>query len=320
MDKAKYIVSLIGTNPLPAFLTILKNYDVDSKVFLIYTSNSKNNIGTENVAKNLELVLKEKIKDIDINLTECDKSDIKVIDSTIEQLYSHISTDLKSKLILDYSSGTKAMSVIFCNRFLKKNLEGLEVVISYLDDESEDVIEDGKSVFSRSRYLVRSILEDVDIDIQDVTRIHGYFFVRMPCIEECVTRGSKKLKYTISNKKIILKRKLNIENKENEKGIKIYVDSLALLNGRLIIYYESQYKNEQKDKYKKELFKVKDIAEKLGGSRSIIAYKCDCNPKTVEGLKKDIRRAYEYEMEKRLRIIGVEESFTDYINKIKEFH
>ncbi|HCJ58214.1 MAG TPA: hypothetical protein DHV55_13290 [Clostridiaceae bacterium] len=318
-DKADYIISLLGTNPLPAFLSILKNSDANTKVFLVYTSKSQYNIGTKNIANNILIVLEEKIENIQIVPIECDKSDIKAIDGTINEIFNLIIEDMgvkvgnkkTEKLVLDYSGATKVMSVIFCDRVLAKHIEGLDVVISYLDDNEETIIENTKNSIFTSRPSIKKALLSTDINIQDITRIHGYSLQNLIHVKGCQTKGGSNIQYIIPNGKISLAKKNSGENS-------ISVDSLALKNGRLIIYYQSAYRQGKKDRYKRELFKVKDIAEKLGGSRSQFVYKCDCKEDVIEGLKKDIRRAYEYEMEKRLYILKDSESFVDYINMIIE--
>ena len=64
-----------------------------------------------------------------------------------------------------------------------------------------------------------------------------------------------------------------------------------------------------------ELFWLKDVAEKLGGSRSGMVYRCDCDDNTKEGLKDDLRRDYEFDIKKRLKILDIDTSFADFLSE-----
>ncbi len=309
----KLVVSLIGINPLPAFITILNNYDADTELFLVYTEASQDNFGSKAVAENLKKVIEERINGINITLLKCDKSDNRKINGCINNLFNSIKNRMKKddrvKLLLDYTSGTKAMSAVFAERVLNVNIEGLTTVISYVDDNQNVILEDSNTV-GMSRFVrIRDAVKNLDISIGDVARIHGY-------------KLEKKVKESVDDNGIRYIDSSDSAAFINDNGNRIIVNKVYLLDVKLVLGFESKYINKKEsdnklNKLKMELFEFKDKAEKLGGSRSIIIYKCRCSNKDGETLKKDIRSAYEYEMNRRFSIIPHDQQF---VNEVKNIY
>lgn len=302
----KYIVCLVGTNPLPAFITILKNYKVGTKVLLVHTEGSVNNIGSKVIAQNLKKVLEEKFQGIDIELLECDKSNMKKIDSFVNRLFRNIKKsigdDCKAELLLDYTSGTKAMSAVISERVINSNIDGISTRISYVDDNQNIVLED-EGVGGESRiYQIRDVIKNCQISIKEVVNIYGYK-IKEP-IEEKIYE--KDIKYLFSKEPIMF---------YNDIGNSIYIDEVYLLDGKLALCFKSKYLGEREKvgKLKLELFEFKDKAEKLGGSRSIIVYQTDCSEVDERKLRKYLKRDYEFEMERRLEFVKENETFRDKI-------
>lgn len=298
--KADCFISIIGTNPLPGFYTSLKYCDMNTYVKLVFTKATENSIGSERLAKNLKCVIGEKIPGIKIDLVECDKSDIKKIQACINKIIKDFTYSDESKnIILDYTSGTKAMSAIFVNRFLNIKNDIDTVKVAYLNDEDEKIYEYSRND-EEMAYPIKDILNDYDISVQNITNIYGYNLKSVDTIEN------------------ILNGKVNRIIKpcfSSLKGWQMYVDEVYFLNGTLILCFKSNYTYAHKSRYKIELFKFKDIADKLGGSRSHVLYQSDCDEELIRKLKIDITTDYEHILLNRFNFIDFSKTFEDEIIK-----
>ena len=56
--KADYIIVLVGTNPIPNFISILALAEEGSVIYLVYTEDTYESIGTKKVSDNLEKAIK----------------------------------------------------------------------------------------------------------------------------------------------------------------------------------------------------------------------------------------------------------------------
>jgi len=306
IPNRRFIVSLIGTNPLPAFITILKNYHENTKIFLIYTEYSESNVGSKIIAENLKVVLEEKIPGIDVSLMKCDKSNTRIINGCIKDLLKCIETlmdENKCELILDYTSGTKAMSAIFAEKVLHADIENLSTYISYVDDNQNVILEDTKLIGKSSIVLVRDAVRNMDVSIEDVVRIHGYK-ISNPVKENMDENNIRHIDGPIVF--------------ENNIGNRISADEVYLIDCKIAVCFKSRYfgMKERVGKLKMELFEYKDKAEKLGGNRSIILYKSDCDEGKKGLLLRYLKRDYEFEMDKRLFFVNEDESFKDRIKRM----
>nr|WP_272507486.1 hypothetical protein [Clostridium aestuarii] len=297
---------------MPSFITLLKNSSNKTKVFLIHTENvNGTSIGTRAVAENLMEVLKEKKKGINVQLIPSDKSDIKEIIKVIKKIQRLIEKDnseclSRKAVLIDYTSGTKIMSALFYNKF--KELRSDKYMFTYIDDNSEHMIlDDGDKI---RKIPISDIEKEEKVAIEDISRIHGYKIANIDqCIEEKIeTERGNTLIYLYPRKD----EKIKFINK---RYVEVKVDSILLLNYKLYLYEVSSEK--EKSKCKMELFILKDKAEKIGGGRSKFYYKCKANDKGLKALKNDIKTDYEYEMDKRLRILNKEFTIEDEIKKLK---
>lgn len=308
-NNADYYISLIGTNPLPAFITLLKNCDNNTIIYLVHTTESRNNFGSKKVAENLKGIIEKRIPEVNINLVPCDKSNIKDINKCISKLVNNIKKSIRenqnARLVLDYSSGTKVMSALFAERIFNIDIEGLTTIISYVDDNQGKILEDSKFVDDRA-LEIKNVVNRFDISIEEITKIHGYKLEKK--VEEKVYK--KNIKYLKSESSIVF---------INENGTRICVDKVYLLNGRLLLCFKSKYLGEGKKTgvLKMELFEFKDRADKLGGNRSVIIYRSDCDKDKEEILKKDIKRAYEFEMKNRIEFVSMDSNF---VEKVKDIY
>lgn len=313
-SNVDYLVSLIGTNPMPSFITTLKNCNEKSKIYFVYTESSEINIGTKKVSENLANVLEDKISNIDIQFVKCDKSDTEKIGETatkiLQEVKNHIDKDpyKNKRLVLDYSSGTKVMSSIFYDRFKEFKLENCKVVPSYVNDIRGEIIDDK---FTK----VEEVVKDNNLGIEDITKIHGYKLKNKQSVKE--------LKYETSSGHYIyrLRAQEKVQFGKSSENL-IEVDSVIMLKGRIYIYYVSKYPKQDSDKgkLKMELFLLKDMAEKLGGSRSRMIYKSNIKEKNIKALEKDLTRDYDFDMEKRLFILGKGEILEDKLKEWQEIY
>lgn len=306
-NYADYYISLIGTNPLPAFITLLKNCNKNTSIYLVHTTVSKINFGTEEVAENLKEVIKERVPGVNISLIPCDKSDAKDISKCINRLFKDIKESMrenqKARLVLDYSSGTKAMSALFAEKIFNAHIEGLTTIISYVDDNQGKILEDSKFIGENRALEIGNVVNKLDMSIEEITKIHGYKIERG--LEEKVYKGN--VKYLESSASIVF---------VNKNGTRICADEVYLLNGRLLLCFKSKYLGKGTGTLKMELFEFKDRADKLGGNRSGIMYKSDCGEDKEETLRKDMQRAYEFEMKERLYFVPMNSNFRDRVEEI----
>jgi len=179
INKADYIVSLVGKNPMPSFITVLNYLGYKPKIFLVHTEKSEKNIGTKKVAENIKKVLMEKNNQLTIELIECDKSNSKEIDDIVNSIIKSIKEDvLENKkdegeiiLLLDYSGGTKAMSAVFYERIINFKDNIIRTIVSYVDDKIIKLYSKSKDVKSLK---IEDVFEGESFLIKDIVRLHGY--------------------------------------------------------------------------------------------------------------------------------------------------
>ena len=156
MDKVGSLVLLVGENTLPNYLAamVLKPRD---KIFLFYSKMTKKP-ATEEPAKRLKKVLKERIKE----------ERLEIIDCYIEEPWSaskvraaYDKAEIPEGSHLNYTGGTTVMAVHIYEKWKKENNSFCEA--SYIDGEN------GKIYFTRGH----SIDIDVSIDFETLFRLQG---------------------------------------------------------------------------------------------------------------------------------------------------
>ncbi|WP_051411175.1 hypothetical protein [Acetivibrio clariflavus] len=313
INKVDYIVSLVGKNPMPSFITILNYLEYNPGVFLVYTRKSEENIGTKKVAENIRDVLMNKDSKLTIELKECDKSDPGEIDKVVKSIVEFIKEDVSQNkkheeeviLFLDYSSGTKAMSAIFYEQIVNLEDDIIRTVVSYVDDRIIKLYSKTKKVNS---VKIEDVFKGKNISVEDIAKLHGYkISSNFRVIDE-------NLGYIqgVENEKIIF------ENGNNEQKIKVNGVAFLPSRGNLVLCFDSKKKNYKEQKL--ELFENKYFTNKLGGDKSIFIYRANFRKSInnedkdeIERYKKDLRneivRLYDYEMRNRCYLIDKEESF-----------
>lgn len=311
-DKINYIISLIGKNPLPSFITILGHLDSNPNVILVFSEATKSNIGTKRVAENIKEVLLEKNPEIKVFLRSCDKSSPEEIESVVGKILTDIDNDAKNndnifergRVLLDYSSGTKAMSAIFYDRVINYNSNHLYTLVSYVDDKEEKIIIFSKKLNIEKSITIEDAIDGRNISIADITRLHGYK-LKDPLVAE--VKCDSGIKYIKANGKITFLNSIT--------GNVVEVDEVALSRASLILCFDSESQDAGGEKF--ELFRIKYFANKIGGDRSKFIYRSNFinvkgeNYKTK--LEKDVARAYEFDMRDRCYLIDEYENFKEFI-------
>ena len=241
-------IALVGKNPLPIYISALENCRKVNRIFLIYTSENKENISSKVVAENIREALIKKIGNVEIELIACDKSNISLIEKTIKDIKEIIKSNSIENIILDYTGGTKIMSVLFCNKFKMANclltyvsFEGKEI---YKHTSLDDFYEEENPT------PISDVLRRYDIKTEDVINLHGY-------------------KYKEDNKLAFVDKKGNVLVNKKLRDVKFCQDEF-----RLYIEFEQLVKEANDIK---EYFRYKDFGEKLGGTETkiIISVKLD---------------------------------------------
>lgn len=170
-----HLILLVGTNPLPNYVTALFLRDEIIKIFLVHSDNNSNQKGTQEIASWLKdgIICKGfAAKNIELIPLE-DASSAEAIKMNLESL-------LLPKLIprtsvhLNYTGGTKTMAVHVHAWLTKQAGEGVvtEAVFSYLDARTHQLLYDGGicSASGDLRDKEKTRIEKID----DLLRLHGY--------------------------------------------------------------------------------------------------------------------------------------------------
>jgi hypothetical protein len=320
-NRVDYIVSLVGKNPMPSFITALNYLECNPKIFLVHTEKSegKENIGTKRVAENIKEVLMKKNNQLTIELKGCDKSNLekiaKVVNSIIDSVKKDLSENKKHEeiiLLLDYSGGTKAMSAVFYERMINFKENIIYTVTSYIDDKIIKLYSKSKNT---ENIKIKQVFKEPNISIEDITKLHGYkikkysnFNKKVICGDICYFEG-------VDGSKIIF------ENGNKEQEVTVDGAAFLSLKGSIVFCFDSKIENDKRQQ-KFELFKIKYYANKLGGSKSIFLYRSrfinNKGEDYKEDLKNEIVRFFDYEMRDRCHLINKNMSFEETIKIISK--
>ncbi len=165
----EHLILLIGTNPLPNFVTVryFLQYNLNLRnIWLVHSEDNKYQSGTSFFAENLRILLKKSNDDLSCNF-------IPLINLASDQaikrdLESHLlkKADKSNKFHLNYTGGTKTMAV-HAYSFLKENFKD-RISFSYLDARSYRLIWD------ESDDCTDDLREKVKISLDDLLFLHGY--------------------------------------------------------------------------------------------------------------------------------------------------
>lgn len=262
MNNVKYYISLVGKNPMPNYISALNFCNKDTIVYLVYTEGSKNNISTKNVAINIKTNIEKKINNIKVILKPCNKSDSTNIEDVANDILDEVKKEskecykknIKPKIILDYTGGTKSMAAIFVNIFeiRQKENDKADFSASYMAKTGKCIYETSFKFIDEEKNVEREEVsyncEQIngynEITVDDIINLHGYELV----IED----DTYKLK---NNDGYIF---------NGYKGIVIY--KILLDELKLQIYFKVECQQSKVKELVDKYFYIKDISEKIGGT------------------------------------------------------
>lgn len=261
-----YLILLVGLNPLPNYISALKNIDESTEVYLVYTKDSEENLGTEKIAFNLENLLMKRFNDrLIINMIDIDKSHPLKIDHCID---NRILKDIinknevgdEYKVILDYTGSTKILASKFYSKVkefeIKNKNQKLRVGYSYVDAASGDIK-------IKKAFLEEENYEEVILEVDEILELHGFFVDRK------------------EEEKIFVK---DINNQIIE------LEDLKVNKHYLECTFNSVNKANQKSNIsnvKLDLFRSRDYSVKIGGEQAITILKTNISEADKIKLEKD---------------------------------
>jgi len=174
------LILLVGTNPLPNLVVaryLLGQFDHQisiSTIYLICSESNNKQKGTKEYAENLKrlledtnIKLKRLLKDTNIKIELIPLSDVGNPESILAYLNNYPSWDEKSKYHLNYTGGTKTMSV-HIHAFFKNKFRDIE--FSYLDARTYTLKYDDGTYYPANGDLRNY----VKVTIEELLKLHGY--------------------------------------------------------------------------------------------------------------------------------------------------
>lgn len=175
MNDKQHLILLVGTNPLPNYITALYLADRIERLYLVHTEKRSGASGTLHIAEGLKKQLSKRLPEVftegKIRLvslsSECDA----------EKIYQNLDSCLKlaknARVHLNYTGGTKAMAV-HVYQWVKQATEKLAlkspIRFSYLDARKYRLIYD-EGVENPSADLRTQVRVE---DINELLALHGY--------------------------------------------------------------------------------------------------------------------------------------------------
>lgn len=182
MIKNDYLITLIGSNPMPNLISAYTRIKENSTIFMIYTKE------TRKIAEQLKFLIEERSKESNLNVS---------VNLNYGQIYSEydiqevnkeltvILNNIKEKYLLDsekdksiefnFTAGTKIMSSVGYTLF-KKIFKDENSFLSYLDGEESKVrVYDVKN---EKDYSINycDLNETIKLTIDDIIQAHFYTF------------------------------------------------------------------------------------------------------------------------------------------------
>lgn len=291
----KFFIALVGTNPLPVYISALKICDNATKAILIHTKtlNDEKIIGTREIAKNIGNELHKKISGMDIKLVECDKSDPKKIEKALDEIEENDLKNLQSDIYIDYTGGTKMMSstiYMYFKNLKKQNIyKGID--FGYVDNTASKLLLERGGNFDLSEIFKKN-----NVTIENIINLHGYKFKEK--YEEKELKGTG-IKYIDED--------TSFTNGIREiRGYKVFCKDF-----KICLFKDS--KESEKSKCKMELFIMKDDSEKLGGSEAKMIYRCKCKNESKRKIFEEVVNLCSIDMKHRLKVINEQDDLKESI-------
>ena len=182
--KIDYLVLLIGTNPLPNYVVsdlFLQNSKI-KKIYLLHSIQEGNQQATCKQAKNLKSLLKIEKNFTDVTLVPInDASSATYIYNDIKDTFDELIEKHEEKEIyihLNYTGGTKAMSIHVYNYFKQKEYDNFKhsvyIDYSYLDARSFRLINDDNQIVYHDNSENSDLRKMVKLDFKDLVELHGF--------------------------------------------------------------------------------------------------------------------------------------------------
>jgi len=171
----EHLILLIGTNPLPNFVVaehfLHGNTDLKD-IYLVYSEEKGNQKGTLSETKNLQKLLSERHKNLQLyTIPLSDVSSAVEIDRDIRgQLLSRLPSDCK--IHFNYTGGTKAMSIHIYRAIEMESQKIIEKSFSYLDARHFLIIDDNKGVINND------LRQDIWMEFKELIDIHGFHRIK----------------------------------------------------------------------------------------------------------------------------------------------
>ncbi len=178
--KVKHLFLLVGENPLPNYVAaklLLKN-EGERALYLVHTSGTS----SSEAAKHLKDILDSELADVDVQQLSIgdNESDAFEIKKAISDTLEHIELEDDDKIGLNYTGGTKAMSVhsyraLFYQEEKDKTqyTKRQNVVFSYLDARRLEMCFDRENGRRDSYKITPEMLK---VDLQTIFGLHGWKF------------------------------------------------------------------------------------------------------------------------------------------------
>lgn len=165
------LVLLVGTNPLPNYVVIkyfLKHNEKMERVWFVYSEKTNSQVGTEKYADNIKEVIENEITNNTLDFKKVLLRNVGSADAIKQDLKKNFKERALKRSIfhLNYTGGTKSMSVQTYN-FFKKKYDSSS--FSYLDsrdfklegDESKD-------------FVTKDLRHEIGLSLISLINLHGY--------------------------------------------------------------------------------------------------------------------------------------------------
>lgn len=170
-DMFEHLILLIGTNPLPNFVVAehFLNSNTDLKdIYLVYSEEKGNQKGTLAEAKHLQKLLSERHKNLQLHaIPLSDVSSAAEIDRDIRGPLLNLLPS-NCKVHLNYTGGTKAMSIHIYRAIEMESEKIIEKSFSYLDARHFCIVDDKKGS------IVTNLRQKVYIAFNELIGLHGF--------------------------------------------------------------------------------------------------------------------------------------------------
>lgn len=170
----QHLMLLVGTNPLPNYVVgrffLERNKNLRT-IWLIHSEKNEKQEGTKELADNLETCFKGLCENVQVNMVSLQDvgSAGKIRKDLEEKLYKNLCSGEKSRearVHLDYTGGTKAMSVHVYS-YIKEKFAGAS--FSYLDGRNYSIREDKCGQINED-----DLRKLINIDLTTLLDIHNY--------------------------------------------------------------------------------------------------------------------------------------------------